>query len=711
MKSEQNQIKSAKSSYWHAFRIIFVIFCLYLAGDAYHRWSGFRFYSTFSNFLPGVTLITILWSVVAVVATFLLWFPFRAIELISLHDRWSKTDRLLLFIYVFFSLSAITMIGNRKFVSVELSYQLKLAVFSSVVLITLLITIVIERFSIWFKWKYLKRSLHFILAFVLSAMFILVGYQIIWKNAPTPAQLAIVIGVIVTTITLWLRPDRTARWIGILQDRITIWVWLFSIWLLLSVPLVAYYAWIDKPGNNIVPSRTIQTTKAYKNRPNIILITFDELTSLDMSAYGYHRDTTPFISEWAKEALLFSKAKVSDPSTAQSTTSLMTGKRVWNHRVFQTQAYKVYNEKSENIPLLLKQNGYHNMAYMSAEYSILEGSSISNLFDIYHSPPSMFKKEFNPCISFYKGLYLLFGKRIKLYDWILKLDFILQRFLSAVKKSLLGIPFGYCNIDFRHDTEKQFDALLEDIDNAPPEPFFAWTHLWPPHQPYLPPEPYDGMFVSSLELKKNNFSLNDNALVNRARYDEYIRYADEQFRKFIQDSRLRNKLKNTVIILSSDHGMHPNTEIDLSEIRVSIPLIIKIPDNGEGQVINDLVEQIDIPATILDLAHIPLPEWMEGRSLLPLMHGRSLPPKHIFSMHFPTNQVWDRITKGSVAVWESDYKLIHYLEEDKSLLFNLKEDPDESRNLFHEETEIGQRLLRLVLDNLEKANENFLAEK
>ncbi|HDH53762.1 MAG TPA: DUF4976 domain-containing protein, partial [Nitrospirae bacterium] len=78
------------------------------------------------------------------------------------------------------------------------------------------------------------------------------------------------------------------------------------------------------------------------------------------------------------------------------------------------------------------------------------------------------------------------------------------------------------------------------------------------------------------------------------------------------------------------------------------------------------------------------------------------------SMNFQRNRSQRHpITKGTVAVWEGDYKLIHYLENKESLLFNLKKDPGELNNLFEKEPETGQPLLKLIQDNLEKANEKI----
>lgn len=141
-------------------------------------------------------------------------------------------------------------------------------------------------------------------------------------------------------------------------------------------------------------------------------------------------------------------------------------------------------------------------------------------------------------------------------------------------------------------------------------------------------------------------------------------------------------------------------------------MIIKEPGQINGRVITDLVGQIDIPATILELAGIPIPSWMEGRSLVPLMRGYKLPPRPIFSMNFERNPSrGHKIEKGTIAVWEGDYKLIYYLDDDKVLLFNLKEDPKEMNNLVDEKPEIARRLLNLVKESLRKANERMFTER
>jgi arylsulfatase A-like enzyme len=202
--------------------------------------------------------------------------------------------------------------------------------------------------------------------------------------------------------------------------------------------------------------------------------------------------------------------------------------------------------------------------------------------------------------------------------------------------------------------------------------------------------------------------------VFRARYDEFIRYCDNQFEKLVTELSKRDIFKDTVVIVSADHGdifrppflTHGNS---LYEPETHIPLIIKEPGQTEGKVVDDLIEQIDVPATILDFAKIPLPPWMEGRSITPLLQGMELPSRTAFSMglQFNPSRASDKITRADIAAWEGDYKLIYNLERKESLLFNLRQDPGELNNLREKEPEISRHLLQLINENLEKANERI----
>jgi arylsulfatase A-like enzyme len=473
-----------------------------------------------------------------------------------------------------------------------------------------------------------------------------------------------------------------------------------------------------KKGQN-VPSIT-----SSKKPLNIILVTFDALNAEDMSVYGYHRPTTPFIEEWAKKASVFTRVESASNWTSPALASLMTGKRVWSHRLFNIGAYHPYKSEVENLPLLLKTNGYYNMAFIANPYASVETLGIVKDFDISNPTIEFSKPEylFGMRTGFVEvWLYRLFGKKFKFYRWIIEEDFIFGRLVKRVFFSL--VTFSETDVP----PNIAFQSFLDVIDSQVPEPYFAWIHLYPPHDPYLPPEPYMGMFdnspkfrtFKSLEKLRTMVryegyitpELQQSVNIARARYDEFIRYCDEEFKDFINQLSKRGRLKNTIIILSSDHGEsfeHGKFQHGghyLYEQLTRIPLIIKEPEQDKGLVIDDLVEQIDITATILDLVDIPIPLWMEGRSLKPLLRGEKLQPKVVFSMNFENNpSQGSRITRGTISVWEDWYKLIYYLDINKAELFNLKDDPDELRNIYTQSHEIGRRLLSIIQDNLKRVN-------
>ena len=433
---------------------------------------------------------------------------------------------------------------------------------------------------------------------------------------------------------------------------------------------------------------------------------------------------------FSKEATLFTNLKAASNWTTSTTASLMTGKRLWTHLSAHLQGKPPLKSDIESLPLLLKQNGYFNIAIVANTIASVSTLGVANSFDIapppieFSTPRSLFGGRIEAIGIIDKLLYRLFANKIRLHDWIVNEDFILGKLLDIISRDVFITTTP---------PEQAFNRFLAILDNNPPKPFFAWIHILPPHAPYLPSEPYMGMFDNSLEMRtyKNQWEIYETRTkyhgydhsppevqqsinILRDRYDEFIRYCDKEFEKFIQLLTEKDKLKKVIVLLSVDHGQSfehaylAHGGPHLYEQVTNIPLIIKGPMQNETRTIHELVEQIDIPATILDLAGIPIPSWVEGRSLLPLMRGEQLTSRPAFSMNLENNpRRGQQIKRGVISVWEGDYKLIHYLEKDKSLLYNLKQDPGEVNNLFKKEAETGQRLLDLIKKNLKDANERI----
>lgn len=651
-------------------RLMFVIFSLYLTGDALYRWDGFSYYASFYEFLPTVALAFILWSLVAVSVTIILWLSFKIINM------------------------AFRILG----------------------------------FKIEFE-----HLLLFIGVFILFGLFIWKGKKIIWPSEQTTFQVKLIVFLstaLLSMLLIWLFRDKATKWSNFILERITPLVWLFGFFLILAIPLVAYTTWFEfvttAESNKIPRDISIE-----QKRPNIILVTFDALAARNMSIYGYSRETTPFISQWVENATVFAMVESSSNFTTPSVASLMTGKRVWTHQAYHIAGAKPIRSAVESLPAVLKDNGYFNIAIVVNPFASVRVLGMSNSFDIapmtseFGRPASLFGWKFGIVDVM---LCKLFGDRIRLHNWILKNEFIFSKFLNLVSRDITQTEVP---------PDKAFNRFLEILDNTSNKPFFAWIHIFPPHDPYLPPEPFVGKFNNSPELRtykrqeqlieesyKYLFQyeriperMNPSVNLMRDYYDEFITYIDKGFEEFITEYNKRN-IENTVIILSSDHGesfdhgYFTHGGPFLYEQVTHIPLIIKEPGQRSGLNVYHVVEQVDIPATVLGLADIPLPFWMEGRSLVPLIRGESFQPRPAFSMNFEKNRSrGHQITIGSIAVWDGDFKLVHYLESNESLLFNLKNDPDELDNLLTIEPEISQQLLKTIKKHLERANQNIRSEQ
>ncbi len=619
MASLRGSVKKIFTSYWSIFRLTFVIFFLYLMGDAFYRWDAFRYFASLEEFMSSVGLISIIWVVAAA-------FTALAVQVISLVYRIFKKFFALLF-------------RNKSEVRENRTN----------------------------KWK-----------------------------------------------------DRTGQLLGAIQERITPLVWMFGLWIVIAVPLVAYQTW-GKETDQAVSQQRVPVPVSNEKRPNILFVTFDALRARSMSVYGYHRPTTPFISEWAKSATVFTQTKAESLNTFQTAPWIITGKRVWSHQIFHELGISQYKNKEENLTAVLKKYGYHTMLLSANRIIDAKKLGISDSIDIEVPFTEAIESSLWVGLNFARinvVLYKLFNNKIRYYQWVVHEDFLLGKIFLA-----FGLYSDFNTTPF--PPEKLFNKFIELRENNPAEPFFAWIHLQPPHSPYLAPPPYMGMFEPSEEYRTfkpmrraRQLKTPGSFSIHRGRYDELIRYADNTFEKFIKELEAKNLLEDTIVIVSADHGESfergaaTHGDWRLNEESVHIPLIIKGPAQEKGLVVTDLVEQIDIPATILDLSNISVPEWMEGRSLAPLIRGETLPPQPLFSMSLQTNPaLGELITKGSIAVWEGDYKLVHLLDDGKSILYNLKNDPDELNNLFEKEPEAGQRLLTILLDNLALANERIISGK
>lgn len=442
--------------------------------------------------------------------------------------------------------------------------------------------------------------------------------------------------------------------------------------------------------------------------PDIYLITIDTLRADEMSAYGYNRETTPNLDKFAQRSFTLDYNFANSNFTTPSTTSIETGKLPWSHRVFQGGGFLRGKNIEENLPAKLREQGYYTAMISSNLLAApFRHRTLQSYTAVEYAAPTGFT-----------GLRLRATNLLNCNTQF-TVTFSLIRFATALASSLDRIIW---RDQYPSKSEDVFDRAKELLDrHANAQPFFLWAHIFPPHDPYWVPVPYRGTFVSKGVRNYERFVVPDP--VHRQRgvgvqdlrnaYNEMTLYADHSVGEFLAWLDQTGRLDRSIIIISSDHGEMfdhgrlAHGGLDLYNGLIRIPLVIHLPGQTKSVRLEEASQQTDLLSTVLDLIGAPVPKWSEGESLKPLLEGKSLGPRYIFSMNLEPNRIFDPITKGTVAVMDHEYKFVRYLDSGREQLYRYRTDNNEERDLIQSEPEVAARLRKVLLDKIEEVNRQF----
>jgi arylsulfatase A-like enzyme len=222
-----------------------------------------------------------------------------------------------------------------------------------------------------------------------------------------------------------------------------------------------------------------------------------------------------------------------------------------------------------------------------------------------------------------------------------------------------------------------FDSRISAL--PPGSPWLVWAYYGDPHSGYIR---HEGMPVFGPKIQDV--------------YDQEIFFTDLHLGKMLDGLRERGHLRDTVVILTSDHGEGLNEDDDhgfryhgqtLYDNLLRVPLILVSPGVEPG-VVDVPVGNIDVMPTLLELTRQEMPAGavLRGRSLMPLVLGQTATHPPVFSEKVTTNV----IPQKSMVEWP--YKIIWRLGTNRWELFNLVEDPQELRSLRKEEPETFARM-------------------
>lgn len=429
-------------------------------------------------------------------------------------------------------------------------------------------------------------------------------------------------------------------------------------------------------------------------RPSIVLITLDAFAAQDSSLYGYRLPTTPNLERLARRSYDFRRFTSTSSFTTSAVSSMLTGMYPLSHRVFQLAGHLPHALNKENLPMVLRGHGYVTGAIVTNPYAHPLHLRIGNAFTFLPEPPTPIW--FRPSISLLQLRHsILFSNA-----------FLDEHFPYVLLYAFGGMIRGFDQSPVI-DERAVFENAHEFIANAA-APFFLWIHIFPPHFPYMARPPFRGQFLKSDEFTSQTdfraapgpiwFQPSQQPTIDklRLRYDEYLSQVDDQLGKFVDSlSQLPNASK-VALIVTADHGenfrhyfSHASPNLRYPELH--IPLLISLPGQSRGLVDSRDADLTDLAPTILEIAGINTPGWMEGHSLLPPARPSSSQPS--FAMWLAQSSVFElKPATGSIAVTHDDYKLVRYFPSGRETLFDITHDPEELVDIVQPHPEIASAM-------------------
>lgn len=279
-----------------------------------------------------------------------------------------------------------------------------------------------------------------------------------------------------------------------------------------------------------------------------------------------------------------------------------------------------------------------------------------------------------------------------------------------------------------HQTKWASDRAIEFIGREHDRPWLLNINVYDPHPPFIPPKSYADKFdpdtmpgphvepgdletqrlLSGVAFQGEAGELSDEeAREVQAKYYAMIAQIDDQFARVLEALDATGQRDNTVIIFTSDHGEMLGDHGLLKkgcrfyEGLVRVPLIISWPGSFPGgRQCADLVELLDLSATLLDLAEVSVPEYHQGRSLLPVLEGNEVAGTAREAVRCEYFDALDEQFTGGGAGYatmhrDERYKLCVYHDAGLGELYDLEEDPWEHRNLWADpgHREVRERLV------------------
>ena len=424
-----------------------------------------------------------------------------------------------------------------------------------------------------------------------------------------------------------------------------------------------------------------------KRRPNVLWICGDDHAPYVLGAYGNKQVRTPNLDQLASQGMRFDRAFCNSPVCTASRQSFITGR--YPRTIGVTQLKTPLSEKEVTLAEVLKRAGYDTAAIGKMHFN----SPLSHGFDRLTDLP--------------QHQAWLQAKDRSLLPPGLEVQAPWKPFKDPARVWLNSAcrPFGAVDADMAGTFFAQQAASY--IQERKDKPFFLIASFYEPHSPFYFPVEYRGRHKPE-EFKVPKVGPEDDWQIPKifrdltdrekqgiiAAYYTSAEFLDKNIGLVLDALEKSGQAENTLIIYTGDHGymlgQHGRFEKHCGyEPAVRSPLLIRFPAKVKArQSTEALVEFIDIFPTVLDFAGVPIPTNVQGKSLVPVLTGRTKQHREQVFIEYSENEEaylrterWKFIYSTGKRQREDGYATGNPLPGRTLQLFDLTHDPDELTNL------------------------------
>lgn len=429
--------------------------------------------------------------------------------------------------------------------------------------------------------------------------------------------------------------------------------------------------------------------------PNIILLTIDTLRADMLGCYGYDASITPNIDYLAANGIRFEQAITGGSWTQAAFPVLFTSTYA---STYGGCLGPLARERPSPIEALVEYGyvtgGFSTSPLLSRTYEYNRG------FEYF---TDLVPAEVEPPLRRVKGGERLLRNPLTHY--------VARMFGSQTRPARIYVS--------AEEVTTELCGWLEAVD----EPYFAWAHYMDVHWPYhreetlIDPQEIAQAWRDLAHLHGANWHGLTTTTAQRQHYvelyEQAIRYTDAQIGRLVEYLDQKDDLDNTIIIVVSDHGEEflergrwGHFESNLYDEILHIPFVMYLPCQIADKVVTQQVRTLDLMPTILDMCGCPIPDELEGTSLVPLF-ARS---DGIYPARESISEMW-RDDWHIIAVRTETHKYIWDSKQpDAPLLFDLQNDSGEQHDIHDQYPNLTRRMQYHVDEHLRRAAQTMPTE-